>query len=95
MTYIFFTFVRKLSSMDTKLTLRLDKNVIERAKDYAKLNNTSLSKLFEAYLASITEQKTGEIAITPLVESLSGVVSLSEDFDYKKDYADYLNKKYQ
>jgi hypothetical protein len=30
-----------------------------------------------------------------LVESLSGVIHLENDFDYKKGYADYLIEKYK
>jgi hypothetical protein len=33
-------------------------------------------------------------SITPLVESLSGVIDLPAGFDYKKEYRDYLGKKY-
>ncbi|MDD3685973.1 MAG: DUF6364 family protein [Bacteroidales bacterium] len=83
--------------METKLTLRLNESVIERAKNYARNNKISLSKMIEAYLDSITRQKeTGKnISITPLVESLSGVIDLSSEFDYRKDYRDYLEKKYE
>ena len=41
--------------MDTKLTLRLDKEIIERAKEYANKNNISLSKIIESYLDAITK----------------------------------------
>ena len=41
--------------MDTKLTLSLDKSVIEQAKDYAKSNKVSLSRLIESYLSSLTK----------------------------------------
>ncbi len=83
--------------MDTKLTLRLDDSVIERAKIYARNHKISLSKMIEAYLDSLTKQKDVEskITITPLVESLSGVIDLPDDFDYKKDYSDYLDEKYR
>jgi hypothetical protein len=83
--------------METKLTLRLNESVIERAKNYARNHKISLSKMIEAYLDSITRQKeTGKnISITPLVESLSGVIDLSSEFDYRKDYRDYLEKKYE
>jgi hypothetical protein len=33
--------------------------------------------------------------ITPLVESLSGVINLPSDFDYKNEYTDYLTEKYK
>ena len=83
--------------METKLTLRLSKKIIDMAKDYAHDHNISLSKMIESYLDSITKQKEDEkkIPITPLVDSLSGVIDLSADFDYKRDYRDYLENKYK
>ena len=81
--------------MDTKLTLNVDKSVIERAKEYAKSHKISLSKLIESYLASLTNKKNKDIEITPLVESLIGVITLDEDFDYKDGYSDYLMEKYK
>jgi hypothetical protein len=83
--------------METKLTLRLNDNVIERAKIYASSHKISLSKMIETYLDSITKQKADEkkISITPLVESLSGVINLPADFDYKKEYRDYIEEKYK
>lgn len=81
--------------MDAKLTLRLDDNVIERAKVYARNHKVSLSRMIESYLDNITKQKEEETVITPLVESLSGVIDLPADFDYKKEYDDYLSEKYK
>jgi hypothetical protein len=83
--------------METKLTLRLNDNVIERAKLYARSNRISLSKMIESYLDSLTKEKKDEnkSPITPLVESLSGVINLPSDFDYKKEYSDYLIEKYK
>jgi len=98
LTYMFAKFARnKVLIMETKLTLRLNDHVIERAKDYARSHKISLSKMIESYLDSITRQKVDEkkISITPLVESLSGVIDLPADFDYKKEYRDFLEEKYQ
>lgn len=81
--------------MNTKLTIRLDKGVIDRAKKYARSHKISLSRIIESYLDSITQKRSKEIKITPLVKSLSGVIDLTADFDYKKDYSDYLRKKYK
>jgi hypothetical protein len=81
--------------MDTKLTLSLDKVVIEKAKTYAKNQQISLSRLIESYLSSLTTSATQDIKITPLVESLSGVIELNDDFDSRKDYSDYLMDKYK
>ncbi|MCL9810128.1 DUF6364 family protein [Flavobacterium luminosum] len=79
--------------MNTKLTLNIDQNVIEEAKFYAKSNSVSLSKLIENYLSSLTKRNEEKSKVSPLVESLTGVISL-ESNDYKKEYSDYLAKKY-
>ncbi len=83
--------------MDKKLTLSLNQSIIEKAKKYAKKNNTSVSKMIEAYFDSLTniESNKNEILITPLVESLCGVIELPDDFDYKKSKAAYLIEKYK
>jgi len=81
--------------MDTKLTLKLEQDIIEKAKGYAKLRKTSLSKLIENYLQKITDQPDENEKITPLVKSLTGIISLPENFDHKKPYADYLISKYK
>ncbi|MCS2892287.1 DUF6364 family protein [Parabacteroides faecis] len=84
--------------METRLTLKLNESVIEKAKEYAKTHNISLSKIVEQYLSSIvakSDVSPKEIELTPLVKELSGVIKIPTDYDYKKDYIDYLEKKYQ
>lgn len=81
--------------MDTKLTLKLEQAIIEKAKEYAKSHKTSLSKLIENYLLNITNEKGKEEKITPLVKSLSGIITLPEDFNHKKEYFDFLTNKYK
>jgi hypothetical protein len=84
--------------MDSKLTLKLNKSVIEQAKDYAKKNQVSLSRLIENYLASLTQKENSskkEIEISAFVKSIATGVSIPADLDYKKEYADYLMEKYK
>lgn len=81
--------------MDKKLTLSLNKSIIESAKDYAKSNDISLSKLIESYLSTLVKRNKSSTEITPLVESLSGVISLDKDYNVKDAYADYLLEKYK
>ncbi len=88
-------FTRKPTVMNTKLTLNVDKAIIEQAKAYAKSQKISLSRLIESYLASLTSQKRDDFEITPLVESLSGVMKIDSDYDYKEEYSDHLTKKYR
>lgn len=85
--------------MDAKLTLKLDKNVIERSKKYAASHNRSLSRMIESYLKSLTEkqesQSDDDIEISPFVKSLRTGVKVPADYDYKKEYGNYLAEKYK
>lgn len=78
--------------MNTKLTLNLDKDVIDEAKTYAKSHSVSLSKLVENYLNSLTRDSKRKSSVSPLVESLTGIIP--SDYDEKKDYRNYIEKKY-
>lgn len=80
--------------MDTKLTLRLKSEVIERAKRYARNRKTSLSDLIENFLLKITEDQETKEGITPLVKSLSGIIELKEDYRAKDEYRKHLEDKY-
>jgi hypothetical protein len=80
--------------METKLTLRLKKKVIDQAKKYANDHETSLSKLIENYLSAITNETRSIEKISPLVQSLSGVIQLSEKEDPKRTYQEHLKEKY-
>jgi hypothetical protein len=79
--------------MNTKLTLNLDKSVIDQAKNYAKDNRVSLSKLIENYLDSLTKRSDKKSKISPLVQSLTGVIP-NGNYDDKKDYKEHLSEKY-
>jgi plasmid stability protein len=85
--------------MDTKLTLKLDKNVIEKAKIYAAQHKHSLSFMIENYLKAVTSSEKTQanegIKISEFVKSI-GIdgVNLPEDFDYKKELTEILCKKY-
>lgn len=85
--------------MDAKLTLKFDKQIVEKAKEYASKNNKSLSRIIESYLQLLTsKEKTEdveEIAVSDFVKSLSIKTNLPADFDYKKEHGDHLNEKYK
>ncbi len=84
--------------MDTKLTLKLNENVIERAKQYASNKKLSLSRLIENYLDSLTQEQHENFEISPFVKSISTGKSIPNNVDYKEmreEYYAFLNKKYQ
>ena len=81
--------------MDAKLTLSINKDVARKAKVYAKSKGRSLSDLVENYLMLLTKNSSiDESEFSPRVKSLLGSVSLPKDFDYKKEIAESLSKKY-
>ncbi|MBV7440719.1 hypothetical protein KRX57_04740 [Weeksellaceae bacterium TAE3-ERU29] len=82
--------------MDTKLTLKLDKSIIEKAKKYASEKEISLSKMVENYFQSLTnEQVNNDLEISPFIKSISSGKKLPLDLDYKKEYSNYLTEKYK
>jgi len=82
--------------MDTKLTLKLEKLYIEKAKKYAARQNTSLSDLVEKYFAFLTDvDASGNDLISPSVKQLSGVLKLEPGFNLKREKTRRLSEKYK
>ena len=85
--------------METKLTLSLDKKIIEKAKEYAKEKNTSLSSMVENYFTVIIsgskELKENEQEKTPLTDELKGnlgKIIINEKLEITKYLVDkYIN----
>lgn len=81
--------------MQAKLTLSLEKEIVEQAKEFSRRQHKSLSKLVENYLRQITHPAPPAGEITPIVAELSGLVSPERADRRKKEYADYLAEKYK
>ena len=85
--------------MDTKLTLKLDKFVIEQAKEYASLHKRSLSRIIESYLKSLINRDKNEdesdIEISPFVKSISTGIEIPADLDYKSEMLKHLEDKHK
>jgi formiminotetrahydrofolate cyclodeaminase len=79
--------------MTTKLTLTVEKTVIERAKSYAKRTGRSLSELVESYLEQITEHESDQ-KISPSLKKIVGAVKLPKNFDEDKELRSYFEKKH-
>lgn len=86
-------FENKTRIMTTKLTLTVEKSVIERAKSYAKNTGRSLSEIIENYLTTITKENT-ENNLSPKLKKLVGVVNLPQNFDEKAELRSALEKKH-
>ena len=79
-----------------KLTLRPTKEVIELAREMAKEDNTSITQMFSSFILSRSrrKKKRTEIPAGPLTQSLTGLVKVPADWDYKKEMEDILSEKY-
>ncbi|MCI9843785.1 DUF6364 family protein [Flavobacterium pectinovorum] len=80
--------------MNTKLTLSLEKEVIEQAKSYAKKTGRSLSELVESYFKNLIEKEQTYDDIPPKVKKLIGIVTLPDDFDEEKVREEHYREKY-
>ena len=72
-----------------KLTLTVDAAVVERAKRFSRRNDTSVSELVNAFLASL-EDDGG--AATPVVTRLRGVLPSTASLD---EYRAHLEEKHR
>ena len=74
----------------TKLTVRVPRDLLEGAKRYAKTHHTSLTRLVSTYLEQLSSQDD-PLADAPIVRRLSGILSKDVSID---DYHAYLERKY-
>ena len=79
--------------MQTKLTLRLEKDLVDQAKEYAAKRGKSVSKMVADYFLLLKEKSHGQPEeLTPIVSSLKGALRGAEV--NKLDYKKYLEDKY-
>jgi len=84
------------TSMETKLTLSVDDEIIRRAKEYARQHRVSLSDLVERYFESLvrrSEEVRESGDSTPLTDGLSGALK-GMGFSTGDARVEYLSKKY-
>lgn len=80
--------------MKTKLTLRLDDELINRAKRYSDRSGKSVSQLVADYFALIeTDERIPGTELTPRVRSMIG--SLKGASTTEEDYRRHLEEKHQ
>jgi len=82
--------------MATKLTLRLDDELINLAKKTARAKGVSLSRIVEDYFRSLAARKETKTLESPVLSAISGV--LSSGAGIKKPLAEYrkhLEEKYR
>lgn len=82
--------------MNTKLTLTIEQEIIQRAKAYAKNKNRSLSDIIENYLKILTKEENAKEfkKLNPVVKSLKGSFKMPKNMDYKKELRNRLEEKY-
>jgi len=75
---------------DTKLTVRVPRDVLNEAKRYARRNQTTLTRLVSEYLRRLADEKS-LLAEAPTVRRLAGILSPEVSVD---DYRVHLEEKY-
>ena len=80
--------------MNTKLTLRLDEDVISRIKNYAGKEQMSLSKFTEKVFRQILDSSEDSTQhLTPIVKKYKGVLK-NKDVDDIDELTEILMKKH-
>jgi antitoxin component of RelBE/YafQ-DinJ toxin-antitoxin module len=69
--------------MDTKITLKFDEDVIEKAKRFAEKHNTSLSRLTEMLLRKATIQQYASIEDIPVSSWVNEVAEGAAEYKIK------------
>jgi len=82
--------------MNTKLTLTINKEVIEVTKEYAKERGQSLSEIVENYfkLITISRRKIKPEQLSPRIRRLRGIIKTNEKLDEQQILTEELSKKY-
>ena len=75
----------------SKLTLSVDNRVVARAKRYAKRQGVSVSKMVEAYLATVAQPVSPVTRDAPILRSVRGALKKAHIDQYRR----YLAAKYR
>ena len=82
--------------MQTKLTLRVDDQTVVKAKSYARVRRTSLSRIVEEYFRRLEGGESAISAGTPVLNELAGLLAGRGTPDaLKKSYRAHLEEKYR
>lgn len=81
--------------MQTKLTLRLEDELIEQAKIYAKQSGKSVSQLVADYFLQLKKTQPDDKAqLSPITQQMSGLLKDAHIENEHTDYKAYLENKY-
>ena len=81
--------------MDAKLTLKLDRRVIDQTKKLAAQRGTSVSRMVETYFRGLTASQKRGVQPKGLVAELAGIAAGVKIVDRKADYAEHLAERYK
>lgn len=83
--------------MNTKLTLTIEKEIIDQAKKYASDKGRSLSEMVENYFKYLTTTKQEDVSdkLSSRIQKLRGVMKVDADFDYKELLNSGRSKKHE
>ena len=77
-----------------KLTLSVDEAVVEKAKQLAEANHTSVSAMFSRFVLALSAPQSGRPKIGPLTRTLTGILDLPPGKDYKELPAEALAEEH-
>ena len=83
--------------METKLTLRMDADLIEGAKAWARARGISLSRAVAGFFEQLRPEEQGKRSLDPLTKRLLGIVPHGADLTderIRKKRLEYIRRKH-
>lgn len=81
--------------MNTKLTLSINQNIVEKAKQKLKTSGVSISKIVEDYLRLLIAEDKTQVKKTSIVQELSNTINYDKKIDVDEVVVGYLIDKYK
>ncbi len=78
--------------MQTKLTLRVEQDLVGRAKAYAAQRGKSVSQIVADFFSTLDQSRAEAEVLPPITQSLKGALRDAEVDE--RDYRRYLEEKY-
>jgi len=79
--------------MKARVSISIDKVLLEKVKNYASKQGLNVSKLVEEYFETIT-QREGKPSLLDVLKNIEFKTEYPENFDFKKNYHEERKEKY-
>ena len=77
----------------TRVSLRMDDSVLERARHHSAVRKVSISKLFVSMVCMLDDEENSPRELPPLTRQLKGLLKPKEPFPADWNYRDVIGER--